>query len=96
MKPTTYIPGAASQIAPTSTTDTKTYTAPAGTSAVLIGVETTDARITFDGTTPTATNGLVYPKALSPVLVPVGPGGLTIKAVATSAATSTVGIVPLS
>lgn len=95
MKPSTYLPGAASQIKPTSTTDVKTYTIPAGCSAVLIGVETTDARITFDGTDPSATNGLVYPKALAPVLVPIGPGS-TIKAVATSAATSTVGIVPLS
>ena len=95
MKPSTYLPGTPSQIAPTSTTDVKTYTIPAGCSAVLIGVETTDARITLDGTAPDSTHGLVYPKGQAPVLVPVGPGS-TIKAVSTAAATSTVGIIPLS
>lgn len=95
MKPNTLTPISFEQLAPTSTTDGKTATVPAGCSAVLISVETTDARITFTGVTPDSTHGHVFPKALGPVLVPVGQGA-TIEAVSTAAAASAVNITYLS
>lgn len=49
------------------TADIQTITPPAGASGFLIAVETTNARVTFDGSTPASTNGLVYPKDVAPV-----------------------------
>lgn len=49
----------------------KTLTPTAGTSGLLITVETTNARVTFDGSTPSATNGHVFPKDQPPWYVPV-------------------------
>lgn len=94
MKPSTDTAQSHAQIAPTSTTDVKTAAIPDGCSAVMISVEAVDARITFDGTAPASTNGLVFPKDVAPVLVPVGTG--QIKAVSTSSSTSTVDLLFLA
>lgn len=67
---------------------------PAGISAFQIGVETVNARVTLDGTTPTATNGLIYYAGVSPVLVPCSHDAV-ITYVATGAGTSVVQIQPL-
>ena len=55
----------------TSTT-TGSITLPAQCSAFLIGVETNDARMTFDGTAPTSTTGIKVPKDNPPILILVG------------------------
>lgn len=89
-KPSTYGVGPIYQLSCTSTTTTAQQLK-APTSAVLIGVETTDARITFDGSTPSSSNGLVFPKGNPPVLVLVG-NGRTITALANSAGTSLVDV----
>ncbi len=73
------------QATSTGTANVQTLTVPAGANAVLISVETTNARVTSDGTTPSATNGLVYQKDASPVFVPLAE---TIKFVSTAAANS--------
>lgn len=81
------------QLSATSTTSTsQALKAPAR--AVLISVETIDARVTFDGTTPSSSNGLVFPKALAPVLVPVG-NGAKVQAIANAAGTTLVDVTTL-
>lgn len=91
MKPSTLVPISFEQLASTGTADVKTATVPTGASAVLVTVETTSARVTFDGAAPDATHGHVFPKDVEPVLLPVGPGA-TIKVASTAAAASAVGI----
>lgn len=68
-----------------NTGDVKTFTPPACATACFISVETTDARVTFGGDTPDATNGLVFKAAQQPVFIPLG---VTIKHVSTAAANS--------
>jgi hypothetical protein len=75
----------------TGTGDTKTITAPLGAAAALIGVETTDARVTFDGSAPTAGNGVVFKQGAQPVLLPIRKG-VQIKFAATAAANSVMGV----
>lgn len=95
MKPSTFLPLTilAAQT-PTTTTDTKTFTLPSGTSAFYITAETNDARITLDGTTPTATVGHKIPKDQAPVLILCGPG-TSLKCVSTAAGNSVVQVTPL-
>lgn len=90
-KPTTLVPISFEQLTPTTTTDIKTGTVPNGCSAILISVETTNARITLTGTAPDSTHGHVFPKDAAPVLIPVGEGA-TVKAVSTAAASAVVNV----
>lgn len=85
-----YAVGTVYQLSATSTTSATQKVKPY-VSAVLIGVETTDARVTFDGTAPSTSNGLLFPKGLAPVFVQVG-NGATITALANAAGTSLVDI----
>lgn len=91
MKPSTYIPISTVQVTSTGTADVHTVTPPANCSALLLTVETTAARMVFDGSTPGAANGLLCPTGLAPVLIPVGPGS-TIKFASSAAAASIVDI----
>lgn len=91
MKPSTYTPKSFEQLTSTGTADVKTATVPEDTSAILITVETTNARVTLTGDAPSATKGHVFPKDSLPVLLLVGVG-TTIKVASTAAAASVVGI----
>lgn len=79
------------------TTTIRTITLTKNTSAILITVETTNARVTLDGSDPSAASApsLVFPKDLAPVLVRVGPDA-TVKWVSTAAAASVVQVCELS
>jgi L,D-peptidoglycan transpeptidase YkuD (ErfK/YbiS/YcfS/YnhG family) len=76
----------------TGTADVKTFAAlPKNAGGVIVSVETTAARVTFDGTTPDATHG---------VAVPVGVfqfnfgEGTVIKFASTAGAASIVSVIP--
>jgi hypothetical protein len=60
------------QATSTGTADVQTTTPPVGALACLISVETTDARLTVDGSTPSATNGNVVQAGQSPAYLPIG------------------------
>jgi hypothetical protein len=63
----------ATQATSTAAADPKTISPPATNPqprACLLTVETTDARVTFNGTTPDATHGLIFAKAQQPVYLP--------------------------
>ena len=94
-KSSTYTPiaGQGTNISPTTTT-VQSLALPGNTSAVLISSETNDARVTFDGSTPTSTTGHKIPKDLPPLLILVGTGA-TIKALSNAAGTAIVQITPL-
>lgn len=94
MKPSSYTVLKHDQITPTTTSDDKTSTVPAGCSAVMISVETTDARLSFDGTAPSSSVGNVFPKGLAPVLLPIVP--VSVQAVSTASANAVVDIVYLA
>jgi hypothetical protein len=97
MRPSTYRQnGAVIQVTPTTQTDVKTITLPAGTSAFQIACETNACRVTLDGTDPTAAIGIVYPKDQIPVLVLVGNSGTTLKVVSNAPANSIVTVQPLA
>ncbi len=42
-----------------------------GVHGCFITVDTTDARVTFDGSTPTGSNGLLIKKDLAPIFIPI-------------------------
>lgn len=77
------------QQTPSSTSDTKTFTPPALAKACMICVETNGARLTFDGTAPSSSNGLVFPAGVAPIFVPMAS---TIKAVSTVAGNAVVNV----
>jgi hypothetical protein len=52
----------------------KEPTFPKGTSAIEISFETTDARVTWDGSDPTTTVGHIWPRGQLPAFRPFGPG----------------------
>lgn len=68
MKPTTFEPLAHDQATSASTGNVATLARPANASACYLTVTTTKAFITFDGSTPSSTNGL-----------PVVAGGLPVR-----------------
>lgn len=74
------------------TTTIKTLTPPRGCSAFKISVETTNARVTLDGSDPSAASAPshVYPKDQPPILELLGSDRLVIKWVSTAAAASVV------
>lgn len=49
-----------------------TLTAPAGANAVLLSARTANAYVVWDGSTPSATNGLEIIAGAQPVLIPIG------------------------
>lgn len=64
----------------TNSADVQTQTIPAGTSHITLSVETSDARVTFDGSDPSAVGAPshVYPAGVAPIFLPLGQGS-TIK-----------------
>lgn len=102
MKPSTYIPnkdsGTAHQRGSSpDTTTIRTITLQNNTSAVWITVETTNARITVDGSDPSAASApsTVVPKDSMPWLAPIGAAAV-IKWVSTAAAASVVQVTELT
>lgn len=51
---------------------------PAGADGVFISVNTQDARVSFDGTTATATNGVMIKAGSTPAFFPVAGNDLSI------------------
>lgn len=78
-------------------TTVQTYALKPDTSAILLSVETTSARVTLDGSDPSAASApsLVFPTGLFPGLIPVGPG-TTIKHVSTAGTASVLQICELT
>lgn len=76
MKPSTHAAGSTVQLVSSGTADVKTVAIPSSASAVFLSVEGTDARVTFDGSTPGSANGVIYPAAAVPAFLPVA--GITI------------------
>lgn len=69
-----------------NSSDVKTATIPASTSAIHVTVETSPMRVTYDPTGDPSTGvGVVYQHAQSPITLLIGPGS-TIKVSAQSAA----------
>lgn len=96
MRQSTYTVLSTATATSTTASDGKTLTPPKGTSAFLIGVETTDARLTLDGTDPAAgTGSLIFPKGQVPALVLVG-SSQPVRIVSTASANSVVNITWLS
>lgn len=102
MKPSTYVPISTVRDTSPDTATVKTLTPPSGSGAIggkggvsafLITVETTSARVTFDGSDPSAASAPshVIPTAQIPLLVLCGPGS-TVKWVSTAGTSSVVQI----
>lgn len=93
MKPSTYTPISTSRGSGPDVSTVQTLTPPKGTSAFQISVETTNARVTLDGTDPSAASAPsnVYPKDVAPQLVLCG-SDCVVKWVSTAAAASVVQI----
>lgn len=98
MGPSTFVPISTvrNSSADVGTANVKTHTPPSGAgiggvSACLISVETTSARMTFDGSDPGAASAPshVFPKDQLPQLYLLGPGSV-IKWCSTDAAASVV------
>jgi hypothetical protein len=83
-------PHAAEQSSPDAAT-ARTFTAPRGARAALISVVTTPARVTLDGSTPSASNGLVLPVGVHEI-----PVGRTIKITSTATAACLVNVLWLT
>lgn len=77
----------------TGTADVKTLAPPAGAVACMLTVTTNPARITLDGTTPTASNGLLVPTGAMPLPLSVA---RTMKFVSSIAANSIVDVLWLN
>jgi hypothetical protein len=75
------------------TTTVKTFDPPQYAVACIITVETTAARVTFDGSTPASDNGQVFPISAVPVYVPLGK---TIKHTSTAGTASVLNVLWLS
>jgi len=60
------------QATSTGTADAHTLSAPAGAKGFLISVMTNGAYFTFDGTTPSSSDGLHIVAGTAPVFIPIG------------------------
>ena len=60
------------QVTSTGTANLQSLAIPTGARALLISVETTDARMTFDGSTPGTTNGHVIKAGVNPFVIELG------------------------
>lgn len=89
MKHSTHVPVSHERQSSPDTSTVRTYTIPNRTSAILVTVETTAARITLDGTDPSAASApsLIIPASAAPIMLLVG-AGATLKHVSTSGAAS--------
>lgn len=76
MKPTTYKTISHERLTSANSSDVQTATVPGGTSAIELAVETTNARVTLDGSDPSAGSApsLVFPYGQVPIFRPWGPG----------------------
>ena len=89
MKPSTDRTISHERLSSTNGSDVKTATLPKGTSHITLSVETTSARVTFDGTDPSAAlaPSHVYPVDVPPIFIPLGQG-TTVKFVSTAGTAS--------
>lgn len=85
-----FSPASLVQSTSTGTADVKTLAAPAGATGVLITVLTTSCWMTFDGSTPTAANGLIVQAAAAPLYLSIACAN--IKFASTAAAASVVNV----
>ena len=76
------------QATSTATNDVKTMTPPAGAHGVFLTVSTNGCTMTFDGTTPSSSNGVAFPKDGVPAFFPLGTS--TIKFISQAAGNSVV------
>lgn len=72
-----------------NTTDVKTLSRPSGCHSCYLTASTTGAQMTFDGGTPSTTNGLIIPAGVAPIFFSVNGD---IKFVSTAAANSVVDV----
>jgi hypothetical protein len=91
VKPSTLQPIGFEQLTSDAADDVQTATIPNGASAILVSVETTNARASFHGADPSDTVGHVIVKDLEPVFIPVGVGA-DIRVVSTASADAVVNI----
>lgn len=90
-----YEPTASGAHVSTTVADNTTVTtdaAPAGARGLLLSAKSKAVYVTFDGTTPSSTNGLYFPAETMPVFIPVIPTGGSIKWISADVAGSTVDI----
>lgn len=81
------------QLTSTGTANVQTFTPPAGAHGVYVSVSTNGCYITFDGTTPSSTNGLPLPAGVSPVFLLFAPAaGSGLKVASQAAANSVVNV----
>jgi hypothetical protein len=80
LRPSTHRALSHERLVSSNASDVQTANMPRQASALDISVETTNIRVTFDGTDPSAASApsLVFPYGQVPVFRPVGPG-TTIK-----------------
>lgn len=78
------------QLTSTGTADVETFTAPRTSTGFYIACETNGCRMTLDGTTPDATNGLPIAAGAAPLFVPVGKRNINV--VSQAAANSVVNV----
>jgi hypothetical protein len=55
------------------------------TSAIILSAEAQNVRVTFDGTTPTSTNGILIISGAQPVTLPIGYSANGIKGLGAAA-----------
>jgi hypothetical protein len=60
------------QVTSTGTADVKTITLEKATSAIVVDAKTNTGFLTFDGSTPSSSNGQVIIAGASPVTLPLG------------------------
>lgn len=96
MKPSTNQCLGHERLSSANSSDTKTATIPAGTSAIEITVETTSCRMTLNATgDPTSTTGLIVQAGQMPWFIPVGQG-CTFKFASTAGTASVIQLAYLS
>ena len=92
-------PGAAvahpAAVTSTGTANVQSIPVPKGANAMFICAETTGARVTFDGTTPDATHGIVIIAGAQPLFVPIG-AAQSIQFVSAAAGNSIVSVLFLA
>lgn len=88
MKPTTDSGIGHERKTSTGTSDVQSFTLPRGTSHIDLQAFTVDAWVTFDTSTPSATNGLLIYAGQMPLFRPLGQG-TTVKFASSSGSSST-------
>ena len=87
--------GAPSQATSTGVADVKTFLAPKSAAAFMVSVGTTAARLSVDGSTPSATVGVTVQVTGQPLVLNVAPAG-DVRVAAASAGNSVVDVQFLS